>query len=272
MQAEQVDHRIFGVGRCDGHRLIADVAVSAVFTDGRDTQGIALIAARERGDRLGHRRRKQQGAPSRRCGVEDFLEILAKAHVEHFVGFIEDDGAQRGKVQCAAFQMVAQASGCTHHDMRAAAQCTALLAGVHAADAGRHARAVLVIEPGEFAAYLQRQFARRCDNQRQRRGRGGQVPVAIQQVGGHREAEGHGLARPGLGGNDQVAAMGVGFEHGSLDGCGSGVTAFGQGIAKKRRKFGKGHGSRKSKLSPFTAARMNGPALALGAGCRLDCP
>jgi hypothetical protein len=43
-------------------------------------------------------------------GVEDFLEILAKAHVEHLVGLVEHHDAQGRQVERAALEMVAQAA------------------------------------------------------------------------------------------------------------------------------------------------------------------
>src|SRR3546814_2422389 len=68
--------------------------------------------------------------------VENFLQILAEAHVEHLVGFVQHDGLEAGKVERAAFQMVAQAARRADDDMRAVAESAAFLGGVHAADAG----------------------------------------------------------------------------------------------------------------------------------------
>jgi hypothetical protein len=70
------------------------------------------------------------------------LEILAEAHVEHLVGFVEDDGLECREVERAAFEMVAQAPGGADDDVRAVAELAALLRGVHPADAGGDARAV----------------------------------------------------------------------------------------------------------------------------------
>ena len=64
--------------------------------------------------------------------------------------------------------MVAQPAGRADHDMGALASSAALAARIHAADAGDDARAGMLIEPGQFALHLQRQFARRRDDQRQR--------------------------------------------------------------------------------------------------------
>ena len=54
VEAQQIDHRVFDVGRRNGHRLIDDIAVAAIIADGRNAQRIALIALGQRDDRLGH--------------------------------------------------------------------------------------------------------------------------------------------------------------------------------------------------------------------------
>src|SRR3546814_3976953 len=84
-------------------------------------------------------------------------------------------------------------------------------------DAGRDARAGLAVKPAQLAADLQREFARRRNDQRERRGCEGQAAI-LDQLVGHREAEGDGLARAGLGGDEQVAALGLGLGHMRLHG------------------------------------------------------
>ena len=78
--------------------------------------------------------------------------------------------------------------------MGATVECTALVAHVHAADAGGDANAGIGIEPGEFALHLQGEFAGRRDDQPQR-GLGRAEPFGIaQKCRGNRYAERHGLA------------------------------------------------------------------------------
>jgi hypothetical protein len=95
--------------------------MAAIFADGGNAQRIALIALGQRDDRLGHGRREQQRAAVFGRGVENFLQILAKAHVEHFVGLVEHRDFERRQVERAAFQMVAQAARRADDDMRALA-------------------------------------------------------------------------------------------------------------------------------------------------------
>jgi hypothetical protein len=72
-----------------------------------------------------------------------FLQIFAKAHVEHFVGLVEHGDFQRRQVERAAFQVIAQAARRADDDMRAWRQHAAFASRVHAAHAGGDARAGL---------------------------------------------------------------------------------------------------------------------------------
>ena len=48
------------------------------------------------------------------------LDILAEAHIEHFVRLVEDDGAQVFEFESTSADMVHNASGSTDDDIRAA--------------------------------------------------------------------------------------------------------------------------------------------------------
>ena len=217
--------------------------MAALFGDGRDAQRVVLIAAGERDDRRGHGGRKQQRAALFWRRVEDRLEVFAKAHVEHFVGFVEHGDAQGGKLERPAFEMIAQAAGRADDDMGAVHQRAALARGVHAADARGDARAGLLVEPHQFAADLQREFAGRSDNQRERCAGGAELVFTGEEVGGHGEAEGDSLARAGLRRDDEIAPMRFGFEDGSLDRGGGGVATGCHGGAEGGRELGKRHGT-----------------------------
>ncbi len=96
--------------------------MAAVLADRRDAQRVLLVALGERDDRARHGGREQQRAARVRRGVEDLLEIVAEAHVEHLVGLVEHDDLEPGQVERAALEMVAQAAGRADDDVGAVRQ------------------------------------------------------------------------------------------------------------------------------------------------------
>lgn len=240
VQAQHVDDDIFGVRRRDGNALIGDIAMAAILTHGRDPQCIALIALGERDDRLWQRCRKQQRAALVRCRVENFLKVFAKAHVEHFVRFVEHRDAQRRQVERAALQVIAQPSWRADDDMRAMGQRAAFLGRVHPADARGDPRTGLGIKPHQFAADLQRQFARWRNNQRLRGDPVGQAVVA-DQFTRHRQPECDRFAGPGLRRHQQIAPGGLCGGNGVLHRGKRFIAARGKRFGERRRKVGQCH-------------------------------
>src|SRR3546814_2202857 len=98
--------------------------------------------------------------------------------------------------------MVAQPSRRPDDDMRALAEGAALLRGVHAAHTGGDAGAGLSVEPDQLAADLERELARRCDDQRQRFADIGKLAVRLYQLGRHGKTAGDSLAVTRLGGDE----------------------------------------------------------------------
>ena len=130
--------------------------------------------------------------------------------------------------------MVAEPPGRADHDVGARGEFALLAARIHAADAGNHARVGILIEPGEFAMHLKRQFAGRRDDQRQG-GRGALEPLgAIQQVVRMRQTIGDRFAGAGLRRNQQIAAGGVVGQHRGLDLCQPIEVAFRQSSGERR--------------------------------------
>ncbi|CUS45248.1 hypothetical protein MGWOODY_Smn1605 [hydrothermal vent metagenome] len=234
VQAEQVDHGILDIGRGDGDRLVADVAVAAILAHRRNAQRIALVALGERDDRLGHGRREEQCAALIGRRVEDLLEILAEAHVEHLVGLVEDDCLERAEIERAALDMVAQAARRADDDMRAARQGAAFARRVHAADTGGDARAGLFIQPAELAADLERKLTGRRDGEGERRAGRRQRAFLAEKLRRDGEAEGDRLAGTGLCRDDHVAALGLRLDHRGLDWSGRGVATGGERFGEKR--------------------------------------
>lgn len=101
--------------------------------------------------------------------------------------------------------MVAQTAGRADNDMRTALKRTALRAYIHAANAGCDARTGIGIKPFQFAAYLKRQFARRCDDHGKRRTGIAETQLVFEDGVGHGKAESNRLSRSGLCGDEKIS-------------------------------------------------------------------
>ena len=141
--------------------------------------------------------------------------------------------------------MVAQAPRGADDDVRATFQRPAFGADVHPADATGQHRARRAVEPFEFAADLQGKLAGRRNDQRAG-GVGGRHLVALhQQVTGHRQAKGHGLARARLCRDQQVLSGQGRVEHGLLHRRQGVIALFGERGRQRsgQRGQGGGHGN-----------------------------
>ena len=142
--------------------------------------------------------------------------------------------ASNAQLAAGAHIVVAEPAGRADHDVGARGELALLAARVDAADAGNHAGIRMMIEPAEFAMDLQRQFARRRDDQRQ--GCGGPLEAlgVIKQIVRQRQAIGDRLARTGLRRNQQVAAGGIVGQYRGLHLRQPIEVAFRQGSGERR--------------------------------------
>ena len=231
-EAQDVDGGQFHLAGGDADGAVVDVASGGIPCPDGQAQGVGLVGGGHVDDGARQGGGEQQGAAGLGRGVEDFLEFLLEAEIEHLVGFVEHDGAQGAEAKGAALQVIAQAPGRSDDDVAAVIQRPALGAGVHAADAGDDARAGE--QPLQFGLHLHGQFARGGDDQGGRSPGRDQGLVGRQQGFGEQQAIGHGLARAGAGRDQQVAPRGVGLEHRRLDG-GQGRIATGGERRGQRR-------------------------------------
>ena len=137
-----------GVARrdLDGHR-VAQQAVGQfadlVAESGREQQGLLL---------LGH-----QG--------QHFLDVMDEAHVQHAVGFVQDQHLHLRQVQRTLLRVVQQAAGGGHQNVHAAAQLVNLRAHANAAE-HHHRGDVHVLAVNAHAFFnLRCEFARRRHDQ-----------------------------------------------------------------------------------------------------------
>ena len=132
--------------------------------------------------------------------------------------------------------MIAKTAGRADDDMRAIGERPALLAHVHAPDAGRHFAARRRIEPFEFVAHLNRQFARGRDNDSQGVGACGEAIIPSQQGRSHGKTESHRLARSRLRGNEKIGLADIWREDGALHFGQRGVALFCKRLREELRR------------------------------------
>ena len=112
-------------------------------------------------NRLGHGGRKKQGLALLWQGADDPLDIVDKAHIQHAVGFIEDEDFDTVQADNFLVHQIKQAPGCRHQNIDAAPN------GIHLWLLTNTAKDHCMFEPAELAEFteffinLRRQFAGR---------------------------------------------------------------------------------------------------------------
>ena len=162
---------------------------------------VAHVLFRQRDDPFGHRGRKEQNAsPVVRMG-EDFFDILDEAHVQHFVGLVEDQVLEFPDVKRSPVQVVEYPARRSDDHVDALGQSAELLAHRSAAVDGRDRQLAAAVQRQQFFGHLQRQLARRNKDQGLSRALERTEPFE------NRQAERGGLAGPGLGLRDDVVRL-----------------------------------------------------------------
>ena len=168
--------------------------------------------------------------------VGDRRDVVDEAHVEHAIGFVEDEHLDVLEHGLAGLEVVEQAAGRRDQDVERSAQRLELRRIRHAADDGRDAQAgnVAAVHAGRLGD-LHRQLARRRQDEDARpvdrallaalRGVGTRRQDAVQR----RQDERRGLAAAGGGGDHQVGAGERRRNGGRLDVGGRGVAGIGDG-------------------------------------------
>ena len=155
-------------------------------------------------DFRGHGGREEQGLTDRRQHRDDFFDVGNKAHVEHAIGFVDDQNFHVAHQQVAAFEHVEQAARRGDQHVCAAVQNLGLFLHVGAADEQRLGQSLVVLAIGvEVVGNLGGQFAGRFQNQRPRHAH---FCAPVGQNVNHRQGERRGLAGAGLGAGQNVAA------------------------------------------------------------------
>ena len=86
------------------------------------SDGTGRVAVRDPPDLGRHRRREQRDLLVLRRGLEDRLDVLGEAHVQHLVGLVEHDVLHVREVERAPLQVVHDAARRTDDDVHTAPQ------------------------------------------------------------------------------------------------------------------------------------------------------
>ncbi len=91
-----------------------------------DPPRLAEVATDETGDPRRHRGREQHGLPVVGRALQDRVDVLGETHVEHLVGLVQHDHAQRRQVERATGQVVERPSRGGHDDVHPGLQAAEL--------------------------------------------------------------------------------------------------------------------------------------------------
>ena len=190
------------------HEGLNDVLASGGGAGDFDAHWIVQEGIGEAGDFGRHRRREEQGLARERHQLADALDVRNEAHVEHPVGFVDDQDLDRVEEQAAASGEIEQASGCCDDYVGATRDLGFLIAERDAANQKRKVQLVVDAVFAEGLFDLGGGLARRLKNE------GARHPgarAAAFQHRQHRQCEGRSLTRAGLGDAQNVPALkGVG--------------------------------------------------------------
>jgi hypothetical protein len=121
---------------------------SAVVAAGLDRYGDGILEelVGQLADRVGHRRREEQGLALLGQHADDLAQCVDEAEVEHLVGLVEDEDLKRGEADETLLDQVEQTARRGDEDVDAARHVGAVLVDAGAAEHGgdRHLRELAV--------------------------------------------------------------------------------------------------------------------------------
>ena len=131
-----------------------------------DPRRILRVTTDEVLDRARNRRREKQQLARRRHRLEDVLDVVTEAHVEHAVGLVENHDFELIQFHGAALHVVHHATGCPDHHLRARVERPKLpLIALAAIDRHAHHAPLEQRDLARLLRHLHREFARRAQNQ-----------------------------------------------------------------------------------------------------------
>ena len=200
----------------------------------RDAGRITQHRIGEPGDFLRHGGREEQRLPHFGKHGDDLLDVVNKAHVEHAIGFVQNQHFDLVEAQRALIDKIEQAAGRCHEHLGATRERAHLPVDRHAADGEfDRERPNMPAIDAEAVRDLAGQFACRREHQHAAGFLRGTLTL-VEQLIEDRQRESRGLAGAGLRNANDIAAL-EGNRNGLiLDRGGSDVFFFREG-AKDRR-------------------------------------
>ena len=155
--------------------LVARLGLAAADLD---LHRIALVALGDGVDAVRHRGREQHRLAVVRRALEDRLDVVGEAHVEHLVGLVEDHRADRVELERAAPDVVDGAARGRHDDVDATVEQLQLALDRLAAEHRDHLDAEFLAVLEHRLAHLHGEFAGRHQDEHRRLGRAGSCRCA----------------------------------------------------------------------------------------------
>ena len=120
------------MGRCD--EALGDCRGGCGLTGGFDPDGIVQERIGDALDLGRHGGGEKQCLARERHHAADFLDVGDEPHIQHSVGFVDDEHFDAGEEKFAAFDVIEQTAGCCDQHVDAAGDFEILIAEGNTAD------------------------------------------------------------------------------------------------------------------------------------------
>ncbi len=206
------EERAFPVA-IDAQDHLGDEVGRRVARGDLDRGGVVEQGGRQRADARRERRGEEEALPSPREEIDDPADVRDEPHVQEPIGLVQDQDLDRGQVDRALACVIQQPAGGRDDDLRAPAERAGLSLETDAPEDGTRADGQMGAIRPDALLDLQRELARRLDDQDARGPTAARVPGHVASRHGRgakelqdRQDERGRLAGAGLGGSEQIAS------------------------------------------------------------------
>ncbi len=168
---QQVIQQVILVGQCVSQvQALFDVVVAVCVRGHSNVHGISTCQALSQLAHVtGKRRAEHQCLTFCWCLFSDGFDVIDEAHVQHAVGFVQNQHFQVGQHGSACTQVIQQTARCGNQHIQRALQGLQLGAIRHAAHDGGHAQTLQMLAVGRCSlGNLHGQFTSWCQHQNAR--------------------------------------------------------------------------------------------------------